>query len=545
MNLKIIALIFLFIFISSALPKTVDGSDDKQLKIDNLYIDGNLDKLIEINEDIKKYNLDWEAGFTGMECVCVSGCNFNDVDEYNTVNVLVNYPLPANYDWRNVNEVDWTTSIRDQLSCGSCVAFAAIAALESVAQIESGFVCEFDLSEAHLFFCGGGSCENGWEIYDAVSFLRSNGVSDEYCLPYMSFPQDCDNLSANWQDRLIYSSNLGQIPKDRDQIKSALIQYGPLIAAMKTTDEFYSYVGGVYEPIPPIDYMGNHAVAIVGYCDDDNVSSGGYWICKNSWGEFWGESNPYDETSNGGWFRIKYGSSRIEDNVWFLDGVFGNFQPSKTYGLFPIDEMEDVPLNVNLSWKCFDFNNDVLQYSIFFAEGDVVNEDDILFEYINDNYVLISDLDYDEQYSWRVDAIDCHGSLNVGEVYSFHTGLFEKPIISGDSSGVPGEEYEFWAYSNNNINGEYYWMFDWGDGEYSQWIGPVGPDDTVSCSHVWGERGQYEVRVMYMINNKLSYWSDPMSLTMPKDHVFNQFFWLINRLIQQFPILEIVFPSFG
>ncbi|HEX7444876.1 MAG TPA: C1 family peptidase, partial [Methanothrix sp.] len=41
---------------------------------------------------------------------------------------------PAKWDWRNVSG-NWTTGIRDQKQCGSCVAFATVATIESNLEI--------------------------------------------------------------------------------------------------------------------------------------------------------------------------------------------------------------------------------------------------------------------------------------------------------------------------------------------------------------------------------------------------------------------------
>ena len=71
--------------------------------------------------------------------------------------------LPSKIDWRNVRGVKWTTPIKDQGSCGSCVAFGTIAALDTLLRRRSYNDPNkiVDLSEAHLLFCGGGSC-SGW-----------------------------------------------------------------------------------------------------------------------------------------------------------------------------------------------------------------------------------------------------------------------------------------------------------------------------------------------------------------------------------------------
>jgi len=48
------------------------------------------------------------------------------------------YSYPSAKDWRNVDGQDWTTAIRYQGSCGSCVAFGTVAAVESRTEIANG-----------------------------------------------------------------------------------------------------------------------------------------------------------------------------------------------------------------------------------------------------------------------------------------------------------------------------------------------------------------------------------------------------------------------
>lgn len=65
------------------------------------------------------------------------------------------YGYPASIDWRDMAGQDWTTPIRNQRACGSCVAFGVIGSIESRMEIaEDNALLSPDLSEAHLFFCG-------------------------------------------------------------------------------------------------------------------------------------------------------------------------------------------------------------------------------------------------------------------------------------------------------------------------------------------------------------------------------------------------------
>ena len=75
-------------------------------------------------------------------------------------------PLPEAFDWRNNDGNDWTTPVRNQGRCGSCVAHAALAVFESVFKIaKNDFTWNPDLSEQCLFSCGCGRCCNkGWHL---------------------------------------------------------------------------------------------------------------------------------------------------------------------------------------------------------------------------------------------------------------------------------------------------------------------------------------------------------------------------------------------
>jgi C1A family cysteine protease len=77
-------------------------------------------------------------------------------------------------DWRAKNDHDWTTLVRDQGNCGSCVAFATVATLETQARIQFNKPnWNIDLSEAELFFCGAGrKCNEGWWPTDAMDYAE-------------------------------------------------------------------------------------------------------------------------------------------------------------------------------------------------------------------------------------------------------------------------------------------------------------------------------------------------------------------------------------
>jgi hypothetical protein len=189
------------------------------------------------------------------------------------------------------------------------VAFGSCATVESLARIEQGQpTLDIDLSEMHLFNCGGGSCSGGWYNSSACLYLKNNGTPDEACWPYVPVNQSCSNTCPDWQDRVTKITNYANI--SGIEACKTYVAIAPILVAFRVYEDFYYYTGGIYEYTSGA-LVGGHAVSIVGY---DTTGPIDYWIVKNSWGASWGES---------GYFRIKMGECTIEtrSSYWMSGAI--------------------------------------------------------------------------------------------------------------------------------------------------------------------------------------------------------------------------------
>ena len=207
--------------------------------------------------------------------------------------------LPDYFSWHEHPDGDYLTPIRDQGACGSCVAFAVTGALEGGLNIAAGDPdWDLDLSEQHIFSCGGGKCSQGWYVSSALSYVRDWGEPAESCNAYIAGyhgDQDCSMSCADWEDKAVQIAGWDFVTNDVEAIQSYLIE-GPLVTTMDIYRDFYYYRSGVYRHVSNMR-DGRHAVVLVGWSNADSC-----WIARNSWGPEWGD---------GGYFRIAYGDSRI------------------------------------------------------------------------------------------------------------------------------------------------------------------------------------------------------------------------------------------
>lgn len=198
---------------------------------------------------------------------------------------------PASYDWRSYGMVP---AIRDQLNCGSCWAFSTCTPFETAVRFKDGYMPDY--SEQWLVSCNtsGWGCSGGWFAH---SYHVSPGAVNESCFPYEGWDEPCSNHSCPNVNRLTswyYVTNSSSVPA-ASYIKDKIYHYGVVSAAVAVGSQFQAYTGGIFS----YNYTGsvNHAIGLVGYND-----SYSYWILRNSWGPYWGES---------GYMRIKYGVSKV------------------------------------------------------------------------------------------------------------------------------------------------------------------------------------------------------------------------------------------
>ena len=244
-------------------------------------------------------------------------------NEEDTLSILKPRGLPTSFDWRNYNGHAYIGSIRDQGSCGSCYAFGAVACAEGVFNKAFGLydTKRKEFSESFIMWCLGGlskynthfyGCDGADYDYKELEALTDEGVCERSYFPYRTTdPGSC----THWNDpKGIFSSWQRVSCNDINAIKTAIIDYGVVDAAVYVTTDFQNYTGDIYIDAntscsgSPCSYTAtNHAIALVGWGYD--ATHGDYWILRNSWGSSWGES---------GYMRIKATSARVACAVSYL-----------------------------------------------------------------------------------------------------------------------------------------------------------------------------------------------------------------------------------
>ncbi|KAG2503586.1 hypothetical protein BBO99_00009676 [Phytophthora kernoviae] len=182
-------------------------------------------------------------------------------------------------------------------TCGSCWAFAAIAALESAVCLAGQPLVP--LSEQQVVDCDVTSygCQGGWPG-NALEYIQSaGGVCTEDDYPYVSGEntdrESCER-SCTPQDVKIHK--VVAVPQSERGLLQAISGRPVAVGVAAGNPTWKQYKGGVVSSCTSTDL--DHAVLAVGY-GEGSGSSPAFFKIKNSWGEGWGEE---------GFIRLKRGA---------------------------------------------------------------------------------------------------------------------------------------------------------------------------------------------------------------------------------------------
>jgi len=232
--------------------------------------------------------------------------------------------LPASFDRSNVSNVDFMEPMRDQLTCGSCFAFAGTSMLAERARIKTPSLNDANLmlSPQAIVSCTGYSqgCSGGF-AYLVAKYAMDFGLPTEPCFPYEAgvvegrqpaCAKQCADASQHLRASAVryvggYFGNCSEVAMMHE-----LVSNGPLAVGIEVPRSFEEYRSGIYvdtdrdahersgarDPYKPFEPTG-HAVLVVGYGEEGGVK---YWRVKNSWGRHFGET---------GYFRVRRGTDEI------------------------------------------------------------------------------------------------------------------------------------------------------------------------------------------------------------------------------------------
>lgn len=193
------------------------------------------------------------------------------------------------------------STVKNQMSLGSCTSFAATAMYE--AMMSRAGVGPNDMSPAYLFYYSNilkGKPSGGSNFYEQIEVLQNKGICHENFYIYDANNPGGEQPSKQAEDdarnhqvieaRQIPLVNLANKPetlkRNHELITSALSEGYPVGISLKVYDNLGSNGAFVLHPddTPDAKEDGWHAMVIAGYSEENN-----FYIVRNSWGTEFGE----------------------------------------------------------------------------------------------------------------------------------------------------------------------------------------------------------------------------------------------------------------
>ena len=192
-----------------------------------------------------------------------------------------------------------------------------------------------------------------------------------------------------------------------------------------------------------------------------------------------------------------------------------NNPPDPPIDPIPVNGSYDISLNPTLSVYVSDIDGDMLNVSFYDASDNSEIGTDINVPSGTRASTIWSNLEPLTVYTWYAIADDGE-HLTQSDTWEFITIIGNVPPNQpnkpdGPSEVRPNMEYDFSSTSIDPDDDQIYYMWEWGDGNFSDWLGPFESGFIINTSYNWSEKGDYEVRVKAKdIYDQESNWSDPL-----------------------------------
>ncbi|WMV57063.1 hypothetical protein MTR67_050448 [Solanum verrucosum] len=189
--------------------------------------------------------------------------------------------LPESVDWRDKGVL---VGVKDQGSCGSCWAFSAVAAMESINAIVTGNL--ISLSEQELVDCDKSyneGCDGGLMDYAFEFVINNGGIDSEEDYPYKERNDVCDQYRKN--AKVVKIDSYEDVPVNNEKALQKAVAHQPVSIALEAGGrDFQHYKSGIFTG--KCGTAVDHGVVAAGYGTENGMD---YWIVRNSWGAKWGE----------------------------------------------------------------------------------------------------------------------------------------------------------------------------------------------------------------------------------------------------------------
>lgn len=175
--------------------------------------------------------------------------------------------------------------------------FIKVAAVESVYAIKNNLKHEtvVKFSEQQIIDCSAknNGCNGGFAYY-ALDYILKNGIQTSSSYPYRANVSVCKYSPSNIVTKLSSIKTINA--NDIDTMKAVLVSQ-PIVGHLAILGDFFFYKSGLFlgdrcakncgvNSYNGKRFLTNHIILIVGYGIENGQE---YWICRNSFGPFWGE----------------------------------------------------------------------------------------------------------------------------------------------------------------------------------------------------------------------------------------------------------------